>query len=783
MTALGSSEFPDRIGVWRPERLIGRGAVAAVYLCRGPDGAKVAIKWMDAEMGAQIDRFSREIEVLSRLNHPGIVHYQDHGLHLDRPYLVMDFIDGQDLRVYALKLQKRPPAERYARTRTIGRALCESLESLHAEGLVHRDVKPSNVMIARDDRVVLTDFGVVKDTKDIHHTAVGVMVGTLAFAAPEQIHGELVDGRTDLYGLGGCLYYALTHRRPFHGVERQDGRGVPLVPPSPSRFDPGVPPDLEGLVMRMLAADPRRRPRSAASVRAMLIAEGPSGPQLAGTGPILKQVAKCLSRARDGESLLVRPTGPMGTRKSWVGDLLREGAQRAQIPVVEVVEAGAFQAVRARLKAREHLLVISPFALDVPEHVLVIEIPLSPLGVADVRRSLVLAAPLMADPAGTAVRVHDLTGGLPRLVAALLSAHAASGDCVLPEKVPLPPEMAPFFDGLDIDDIEVLGTIALAGTPIDPEIIEEVVQVPVDTAVETLVARGMVVELDNRVRLSGILFRTAVQELLPDPEGLMERLEAIMRARSPTTSASQRLLSDVREALERAEAAMVSGDVGPALEAARRSVVLAEGTGDGEVICESMILLGNILIRLGVLDEASRHLADATALAHAHGRNDLRRICHGLRAWVSLDQQPGSRIAASSSIDRILPMIAGAEARGHQPEDALLYATWARAAALIGDQRSWSRARDRALTWSEHVQRPLRLGIRLQLARGALAIHDRQAALAYIQPAMAAEDLPMLAWEAERIASLIQGSIMPEPGSWAKGLTPAVMEALFRRTP
>jgi hypothetical protein len=738
---------------------------------------------MDTARSSLEERFTREIDVLSRLDHPNIVRYRGHGMCQGRPFLAMDYVDGQDLRVYAAKLQKRPPAERYARTRTIGRAICEALEALHAMGLVHRDLKPSNVMIARDDRVVLADFGVVKDTTDVTHTALGVVIGTLSYAAPEQILGDAVDGRTDLYGLGGCLYFALTHRRPFQGVERQDEQGQPVVPPSPSRFDPGVPPDIEGVVMRMLAADPKRRPRDAASVRAMLMAEGVSGPVLAGTGPILKQVSAVLARAALGEALLVRPTGPMGTRKAWVGDLLREGAQRQEIPVVEVVEAGAFQAVRDRLQAGEHLLIVSPFELDVPDHVSVVEIPLEPLGVADVRRSLVLAAPLMADPAGTAARLHALTGGLPRLVAALLEAHAKDGDCVLPEQVEVPPEMDPFLDGLDIDEVEVLGAIAVAGVPIKLETVEDAVQVPAEDAIATLAQRGMVVKVEGRVRLTGALFRDAVIALLVDPEGLTERVTAAVARRSPTTSVRQRLLADVRNAIVHAETSMVSGTVASALEAARRSVTIAEGIGDGIVECEARVTLGNILIRLGLLDDAARRLADATALAHAHGRDDLRRLCHGLRAWVTLDQQPGSRIAASSAIDRILPMVAGAEERGYRPEDALLFATWARAAAVIGDQRSWKRGHEQALVWSAHVDRPLRLGIGLQLARGALALGDIQQALQRIRPALAASDLPMLSWEAARLASQVDGTAMPEPGDWSKGLSPTVAEALARRPP
>jgi hypothetical protein len=776
-------DFPDRIGEWIPERVIGRGAVAGVYLCRDAAGDEVALKWMDASMSIHFERFEREIHVLARLDHPSIVGYRDHGVFQGRPFLVMDYIEGQDLRLFASKLHLRPPAERYLRTRTIGIALCEALAMLHDAGLVHRDVKPSNVMIAQDDRVVLTDFGVVKDTLDVTHTAVGIMVGTLAYAAPEQIVGDGIDARTDLYGLGGCLYFTLTHRRPFFGLERVDSDGQPMVPPSPSSFDPGIPPDLEGLVMRLLAADPKQRPRNAASVCSLLAVTESTGPQLAGTAPILKKVADCLRLAASGVSLLVQPTGPMGTRKSWVGDLLRQGAQRQGIPVVEVLEAGAFQAVRQRLAAGEHLLVVSPLRLPVPPEVEVVEILLQPLGVADIRRSLVLAAPLISEPAAVATQVHALTGGLPRLVAALLQAHTVGGVFTLPDPVPVPPEIDRFFEGLDIDEIELLGAIAAAGGPVLAETLEDAVQIPAEDVIETLVQRGMVVLVDGRVCLLGTLFQTAVQALLPDPEGLASRIQAAISARFPVRSVRQRLLADVRESIAQAEAAMVTGAVNHGLESARRSVMLAQRTRDGVVECEASITLGSILIRLGLLEEATRHLSNATALAHADDRDDLRRMCHALRAWVSLDRSPNSRMAASDAIDRILPMIAGAETRGHQPEDALLFATWARAAAVISDVRSWHHAKERAQRWALFVARPVRFGIGLQLARAAIIMGDKEAARAYVQPVLVATDLPIMSWEAARITAICNGTSMPSPGDWAQGLNPTVMDALHRRTP
>ena len=771
--------FPERIGEWVPERLIGRGAVSAVYLCRAADGAPVAVKWMDLPHAPLMDRFEREIQILTRLDHPGVIRTLGHGEADGRPFMAMEFVEGQDLGLFTSKLHQRPPWERYERCRSIGRALCEALEYIHSCGLVHRDLKPSNVLISRDERVVLTDFGVVKDNEDVTKTALGIVVGTLSYAAPEQLLGEPVGPRTDLFGLGGTLYYTLTQRRPFQGIDRELAAGATVVPPPPSRFEPAVPADLEGVVMRLLATAPEDRPRDAASVRAMLAAEKPSGPRLAGTRPILRIVARILERAGSGEALVARPTGPMGTRKAWVGDLLREGAQRRGIPVVEVVERGALQAVVDRLEAGEQLLIITPHVLPLPPHVAEVEIPLRPLGVADVRRSLVLAAPQTQDPSAMATLLHDLTAGLPRLVAALLEAHTEDGRFVLPDPLPLPVDLEDFLADLDIDDLEIMGVISLAPEPVTVEEIESVVQVPTEDALTRLLNRGMIATVDRRYRLTATLFRQAVLPLLPDPDGLAQRLHIALGERVGRTP----LQVDLRASIGRAEAALLEGRLAQGLQAAHRAVALATALGERSIESEALLTLGDMQVRVGLLDEASRTLADATALAHSQDMDSVRRMCHGLRAWVSLDRHPGARIAAAGAIDRILPMVDGAESRGYRPEDCLLFATWARAAAVIGDSRSWQGARTKALQWAEHAPRPLALGIGLQLARGAIAIGDPDEARTRITLALQASEMPLIQWEARRIQAILDGAAMPEPGDWAKDLGPEEARSLRRRTP
>jgi hypothetical protein len=242
------------------------------------------------------------------------------------------------------------------------------------------------------------------------------------------------------------------------------------------------------------------------------------------------------------------------------------------------------------------------------------------------------------------------------------------------------------------------------------------------------------------------------------------------------------LIDEVRRGIEKAEEALLSGSLGQGLSAIRRAVDLSSALSDRGLKAEAIIALANVLIRVGLLSEAARRLADATALAHAEGRQDLRRLSHGLRAWVTMDQQPRSRASAASAIDRVLPMLSGAEARGHQPEDALLFAVLARSAAVLGDHATHARAEAKALEWSVDVEPPLMMGIRLQLGRGALVLRDTDKARALIRPVLAARTAyPLLGWEAGRLMAQLDGGLPPMVGVLADGLDASTAEALESR--
>jgi hypothetical protein len=256
---------------------VASGGMATVH--RGVDretGEAVAIKLLYSNGTIDTERFEREASILAQLSHEAIVRYIAHGVTPSgRLYLVMEWIEGTTLsrRAYDPGLC---PDEGIAVVRCIAAALAE----LHQRGLVHRDVKPANVLLQQGDigRIKLIDFGISRTAGSGSVTRTGHMVGTLGYMAPEQARGErLLDARVDVFALGCMLYECLTGQALFTGA-------TPLVvqarllfedPPPLEQALPSAPPLLADLIGRMLAKDPDHRPPDASAVAAALAAVGP----------------------------------------------------------------------------------------------------------------------------------------------------------------------------------------------------------------------------------------------------------------------------------------------------------------------------------------------------------------------------------------------------------------------------------------------------------------------------------------------------------------------------
>jgi serine/threonine-protein kinase len=248
------------------ERMIGEGGFGQVWRAiRTQDGKPVAIKILHAELVRSIDaltRFQRELSAIERLDHPNVVRGLGHGTLADgRPYLVLEYLEGPSLREAIHERGAMAPAEML----TVFGPLCDALTVAHAAGLVHRDIKASNVILANAGaavRPVLLDFGLVKliDQVGPGLTSSRSMLGTPAAMAPEQMRGQAVDARTDVYALGLLAYHMLTGQSAFGGAPGvvQSYLQIHGARPRPSsKVD--IDPAIDEPIARALAPEPSTR--------------------------------------------------------------------------------------------------------------------------------------------------------------------------------------------------------------------------------------------------------------------------------------------------------------------------------------------------------------------------------------------------------------------------------------------------------------------------------------------------------------------------------------------
>jgi tetratricopeptide (TPR) repeat protein len=251
----------DRVGNYILEAELGRGALGVVFRARHAVlGHRVAIKTLltgDRASPAARARFLREARAAASLRHPGIVPVHDLGEERGAAFVVMELIEGEGL---GARLGRGPLPVREAVELT--RQVATALHHAHLHGVVHRDVKPDNILVDRDGAARLTDFGIARVEDEPGQTKSGVFVGTPAYAAPEQLLGGRVDARTDVYALGGTLFALLTGRPPFDEAESMVVHVAQVCgegPPRPSSFRPEVSPALDEVVLRCLAKRPDDR--------------------------------------------------------------------------------------------------------------------------------------------------------------------------------------------------------------------------------------------------------------------------------------------------------------------------------------------------------------------------------------------------------------------------------------------------------------------------------------------------------------------------------------------
>src|SRR5690349_9093474 len=261
---------PDKVSHYRILEKLGAGGMGEVYLAEDMKlGRKVAIKVLSEEFTTNKDRlhrFEQEASAASNLNHPNILTIHEVGVDEGRHYIATEFIDGVTLRRKMAATQLEIPA-----ILDIAVQVASALEEAHTAGIVHRDIKPDNIMVRRNGYVKVLDFGLAKltetmdrsqsdgeaSTRVMVHTDDGVVMGTSHYMSPEQARGKPVDARSDIWSLGVVMYELVAGRTPFEGETSTDVIvAITQKEPLPlARFAPDVPPELEWIIMKALRKD------------------------------------------------------------------------------------------------------------------------------------------------------------------------------------------------------------------------------------------------------------------------------------------------------------------------------------------------------------------------------------------------------------------------------------------------------------------------------------------------------------------------------------------------
>ncbi len=263
---------------------LGAGGMGEVYQAEDTKlGRRVALKFLPealAKDAEALERFEREARSASALGHPNICTIYETGEHAGRPFIAMELVEGQTL---AERVKAGPLAVEDALR--IARQVAEALEEAHERGLIHRDLKPANVIVTPKGRAKIVDFGLAKLLRPVAPgaptldeplvTRTGAVMGTVPYMAPEQLRGEAVDARTDLYAFGELLYEMVSGRRAF--TETQTAQLIAAIltqpPPPPRSLNANIPPELDAIILKCLAKDPAER---YASAHELLLDLGPA---------------------------------------------------------------------------------------------------------------------------------------------------------------------------------------------------------------------------------------------------------------------------------------------------------------------------------------------------------------------------------------------------------------------------------------------------------------------------------------------------------------------------
>ena len=261
----------SQIGEFNVDALLGEGGMGKVYTATGPDGGRVALKLVKDDYARDETfrrRFYREARIAQTVQHPNVVPVLTTGEHDGLPYMAQRFIEGMSLDE---KLKRDGPLDVQTAVR-VCTDVAAGLEALWGAGMVHRDVKPANILLDESGRAYITDFGLAKDTQGSLLTLPGQALGSMDYMAPEQIRGEPVGAATDIYALGCVMYECMCGRPPFAEVQGMRILWAHLQdpPPDPRGVRAEIPERFAQTLLVALEKDAAKRPQSAGEYARML---------------------------------------------------------------------------------------------------------------------------------------------------------------------------------------------------------------------------------------------------------------------------------------------------------------------------------------------------------------------------------------------------------------------------------------------------------------------------------------------------------------------------------
>lgn len=337
----------EEIGPYRVLNRLGRGGMATVYrVVHRETGAHRALKLLLAGLEDREEargRFASEYQLLRQLDHDNITRAHDAGEWEGRSWFAMEEVEGDDLRQLVVDWKDDTPHRRFTKAEAVLVQLASALAYIHERGLVHRDITPGNIRVTSTGQVKLMDFGVAKAPgHDL--TIAGEMVGTVAYMSPEQIRGEPVDARADLYSLGAVLYLMLAGKRPFNArtLPGYLEKHLNMAPRPPQELDPFVPAHLNEITLRLLSKKPAERYGSARHLMAVLDRSAARQhsvdmkhwpPTLVGRTREQARLRECLASLPSGWGSAVLLEAPSGYGRSRLLAELHSWAFEMGIPV------------------------------------------------------------------------------------------------------------------------------------------------------------------------------------------------------------------------------------------------------------------------------------------------------------------------------------------------------------------------------------------------------------------------------------------------------------------